>query len=53
MWHWNNVPMQYGMHGMQPMVLVNSKMAYEGALLRSRPMSAPCAFGCACHVTVR
>ena len=33
MWHWNNVPMQHPMHGMHPMVLMNSQMAYEGALL--------------------
>ena len=37
MWHWNNVPMQHAVHGLQPMVLVNSQMAYEGALPHPRP----------------
>ena len=37
MWHWNNVPMQHAVHGLQPMVLVNSQMAYEGALPTFRP----------------
>ena len=37
MWHWNNVPMQHTVHGLQPMVLVNSQMAYEGALPHLRP----------------
>lgn len=40
-WHWNNVPMQHAVHGMQPMVLVNSPMAYEGAPRHSRPKSHP------------